>query len=229
MSHQHNIVRLKAIARALSGLEENVVYVGGATVSLYITNPAAPEVRPTDDIDVVIELISYNHFGQVEDKLRELGFQNDVQSNVITRYRYQGIIVDIMPTNPEVVGFSNIWYQEGVANSMDYRLDDEQVIRIFSSPYFIASKLEAFKSRGGSDMRTSPDFEDIVHVLDNRTEIETEILNSPNTVKQYLVNEFSELLENENINEGISCHLEPEIAAVRLERMKQIMQRIIES
>ncbi len=105
MSHQHNIVRLKAIARALSGLEENVVYVGGATVSLYITNPAAPEVRPTDDIDVVIELILYNHFGQVEDKLRDLGFQNDVQSKVITRYRYQGIIVDIMPTNPEVVGF----------------------------------------------------------------------------------------------------------------------------
>ncbi len=78
-----------------------------------------PGVRPTDDIDVVIELLSYGHFGELEERLRTLGFQNDVESHIITRYVYQGIIVDIMPTDPDVVGLSYIWYPEGMSVLQD--------------------------------------------------------------------------------------------------------------
>lgn len=52
-----NIVRIKAIANILKSLGQPYVFVGGATVSLYATKrDLAENIRPTDDVDVVIEL-----------------------------------------------------------------------------------------------------------------------------------------------------------------------------
>jgi hypothetical protein len=53
MSHHINIVRIKAVANALDSLREKVVFVGGATISLYPERQVF-EVRPTDDVDVII-------------------------------------------------------------------------------------------------------------------------------------------------------------------------------
>jgi hypothetical protein len=107
-NHHTNLVRLRAVASALAELNEKVVFVGGATVSLYATDSAAAESRPTDDIDVVVEVATYGEFSsQIEERLRQLGFMNDHESTVICRYKIHGLIVDIMPTNPEVLGFSN--------------------------------------------------------------------------------------------------------------------------
>jgi len=45
-----NIQMLQRIARALSPLLHEVVFLGGATVALYLQDAAAPEIRPTDDV-----------------------------------------------------------------------------------------------------------------------------------------------------------------------------------
>jgi len=42
-----------------------------------------------------------------------MGFENDIESNILCRYKVQGIIVDVMPTGENVLGFSNKWYPEG--------------------------------------------------------------------------------------------------------------------
>ena len=39
------------IARALGDLNDFVVFVGGAIVSIYADDPAADEIRPTQDVD----------------------------------------------------------------------------------------------------------------------------------------------------------------------------------
>ena len=70
MSHRENLLSIKAVYSALGELADNVVFVGGATVSLYIDR-LAEEVRPTDDVDILIELISYKGYAAVEEKLRE--------------------------------------------------------------------------------------------------------------------------------------------------------------
>lgn len=160
MSHQTNISRIRAVHNALGDLRDQVVYVGGATVSLYADSQAA-EVRPTDDIDVVIELWARKNYAAIEERLRELGFQHDQESGVICRYTIQGIIVDVMPTHDAAIGFSNRWYPQGFAHAIDYDLGEGSPIRIFSGSYFIASKLEALKDRGQNDGRTSTDFEDM--------------------------------------------------------------------
>lgn len=55
MSHQENITRIKAVYNALGPLKDKVVFVGGATISLY-REGSKPEVRATEDVDIVIEL-----------------------------------------------------------------------------------------------------------------------------------------------------------------------------
>jgi len=97
----------------------------------------------------------------------KLGFHHDQESNVVCRYKYEGITVDIMPTDEEILGFSNRWYKLGLDYILKYELAEDIQIRLFEAPYFLASKFEAFKGRGG-DRRTSYDFEDIVYFLDNR-------------------------------------------------------------
>ena len=58
MSHHINIIRIKAVANALADLKDKVVFIGGATISLYPDRPVI-EVRPTDDVDVIIEILNY--------------------------------------------------------------------------------------------------------------------------------------------------------------------------
>ncbi|MGO3654883.1 MAG: hypothetical protein ACTJFN_10990 [Sphingobacterium sp.] len=207
MSHRENLLRIKAVYDALEELAKDVVFVGGATVSLY-TDRVAEEVHPTDDIDILVELVSYQGYADIEEKLRQKGFINDWESGVICRYKVQGIIVDVMPTSDRILGFSNKWYTPGFSNAIDYTLDEKHVIKIFSPPYFLATKLEAFKNRGHEDGRTSTDFEDIVYFLNNRSTIWKELKNTEPHLKTYIVDSFRDLLNNKYIDEWISVHLE---------------------
>lgn len=224
MSHHINIVRIKAVANALNDLKEKVVFVGGATISLYPDRPVF-EVRPTDDIDVIIEILNYVDRAKLEERLRSIGFSHDIESGVICRYKIQGIIVDIMPTNDPSIGFTNIWYPEGFEKAIDYEIDEISTIKILSAPYFIATKLEAHKGRGKNDGRTSQDFEDIVYVLENRESIWEEMNNSGRSVKEYLRTEFQILLENPNLFEWIDSHVErgsPPATYLIIDKIKKI-------
>jgi len=227
MSQHISILRIKAVAKVLQELNEKVVFVGGATVALYAPIEIALEALPTDDVDIIIELASYTNYSKLDEKLRLVGFQNDIESGVICRYRVQGIIVDVMPTNSNVLGFSNIWYPEGFKNSIEVELDSEISIKIFSPEYFIASKLEAFKNRGGKDYRTSKDFEDIVYMLDNSDKVERCITTNSTTLKSYFKREFSVLLADDSLEEGIYAHLTPRFSAIKSKNILELLQRII--
>ena|SRR2546428_1852967 len=226
MSHNTNIVRLKAVANALMELNQDVVFVGGATVSLYANPDVAPEARPTDDVDVIIELASYADYAKLEERLRQIGFINDITSGVICRYKIQGIIVDIMPTAPEPLGFSNKWYSEGFQNAINYSLDGDTIIKIFSIPYFIASKLEAFKSRGKGDYRTSSDFEDIIYVFENGLEVKSHLKEANENIHNYLREEFTLLLKDESFEEGLYAHLEFYTANEKSSEIIRILQEL---
>ncbi len=203
-----------------------MVFVGGATVALYAPSEISFEARSTNDVDVIIELASYTDYSQLDEKLRSVGFQNDIESGIICRYKVQGIVVDIMPTDSSVLGFSNRWYTDGFNNAVDFELDSNTTIKIFTPVYFIASKLEAFKNRGRKDYRTSTDFEDIIYVLDNFPAIEENLLTIENDVlKNYFKIEFAKLLADENIEEGIYAHLSPRFAIVKSEIILNLFQK----
>ena len=97
MSHHINITRIKAVYHALGELKDKVVFVGGATVSLY-ADAVSEEIRPTEDIDIVVEIWARNDYYKIDERLRQLGFVNDQTSGIICRYAVNGLIVDVMPT-----------------------------------------------------------------------------------------------------------------------------------
>jgi len=53
-----NIIMLQTVANGLGELKNEMVFVGGAVAELYANNPAASEIRPTKDVDCVIEISS---------------------------------------------------------------------------------------------------------------------------------------------------------------------------
>jgi hypothetical protein len=112
-----------------------------------------------------------------------------------------------MPTDEKVLGFSNKWYASGFKEAIDFEIDKQHTIKIFTAAYFIASKLEAYKSRGNNDGRSSTDFEDIIFVLNTRNAIWQDLQVASKDVNEYLKNEFNQLLTHPYIDEWISVHL----------------------
>lgn len=105
-----------------------------------------------------------------------------------------------------------------------FTIDQKNTIKILSAPYFLATKLEAFKSRGKGNGRTSHDFEDIVFVLENRSSIWEEMNSLNGEIKAYLKHEFLLLLNNSNIPEWIDCHVErgtPPATLLILQQLKK--------
>ena len=103
------------------------------------------------------------------------------------------------------LGRQKTWYQPGYEHSIEHNLSETK-IKIFSPPYFLATKLEAFLGRGNLDGRTSKDFEDIVFVLQNRSSIWTELTESKTEVYEYIKDTFAKLMANPNFEEWVDCH-----------------------
>jgi predicted nucleotidyltransferase len=207
MSHQDNVSRIKVVRDALGDLRDQVVFVGGSTVSFYADRETF-EVRETDDVDVIIEVLTYSDHAKFEEKIQNLGFAPDANSKVKVRYKIRGITVDFLPTTDVAIGFENKWYPDGFKNAIEYSIDEDESIKILAPQHFLATKLEAFKSRGYSDPRQSQDFEDIVYVLENRNSIWSELTTCSESLKSYLKAEFGKLLSQEGIEEWIDCHID---------------------
>ena len=192
-----NIRMIIAVAKRLGDLRDKVVFVGGCATGLFITDPAMPEVRATQDVDVIVEVASRMAYYRLEEELRLRGFKQDMSEDApVCRWLVDRIKVDIMPTQEEILGFSNRWYLPAIKNADQLQLEDDLTIKLVSPPYFLATKIEAFNGRGGGDYLASHDMEDIITVLDGRPEIVTEIRSSSDDLKDFLSQTFRALLAN---------------------------------
>jgi hypothetical protein len=145
----------------------------------------------------------------------------------ICRWIFQNIKVDVMSTDEDILGFSNQWYHEGISNKITKTLSNEVVIFVFSPEYFLASKFEAHKNRGGNDLRQSHDFEDIIYILDNCPDILEKIKNANRRVKEYLKLECQNLLVKNNLIEGIESALPYASGYERTELIVDLIKKIV--
>lgn len=222
-----NIEMLKLVANGLGDLINEVVFVGGSVAELYADNPDLSEVRETLDVDCVVEITSRTAYYELEKELRQRGFTDDISEGApIGRKIYRDVKVDFMPTNPDILGFSNRWYPEGIRKAAVYQLDENISIHIFTPVYYLATKIEAHKGRGGEDLRTSKDFEDIVYLIDNNSALIKDILLTDNELKNYLCHEFKQFVNMGSILEGISCALPYSAGYERAEFVLEEMQAI---
>jgi predicted nucleotidyltransferase len=164
-----NVQQLQLVAGALKHLRDKLVFVGGCVTGILITDMARPPVRATQDVDLIAEIASKAEYYEIAAELKRLGFQEDL-GQVICRWRFGNLKVDVMPSREGVLNFTNRWYADAIDASIIAELPDKTQIRLITAPYFIATKLEAFYDRGKGDYM-SHDIEDIVNVIDGRKEI----------------------------------------------------------
>lgn len=220
------IESIRAVAKGLEPLGEGFVFVGGAVVECYVTSSVAEQARPTDDIDVVLELTHYGRYSTLQEKLIYAGFNPDNTSKVICRYKYKGITVDIMPDDPGILGFTNRWYKDGIKNALPYIVDETLAIKIFSSSYYVASKIEAYRHRGIKDKRLSKDFEDIVYVIENRPELLIEVTNDSASVKHYISAFSKDLLSERDTKEAIGAVMGYAPLPQRIDYVRSVLEKL---
>jgi predicted nucleotidyltransferase len=193
---------LQAVAEALGEeLRSRLVFVGGCTTALFITDPITLEgVRATDDVDLIVDLAGYAAWAKLQEQLREKGFAEAQGEEVICRMRLGALKVDFMPDDAAILGFSNRWYAKGIETAVICPLDGGLSIRRLTPELFIATKLEAHLGRGKDDLFMSRDLEDILLVIDGRPEIVAEIEACDEDVRQFIAGQFAALLRNRDFD-----------------------------
>jgi len=220
-----NMAMLKIVANKLGELNQDVVYVGGCATALLVNDPLAVDVRTTLDVDCIIDVISLMQYHKFEEKLRKKGFKNASHDNVICRWICDEIILDVMPTDEKIFGFGNRWYKEALQNAVTHEIGSGIQIKSITAPYFIATKIEAFKTRGDNDLLVSHDFEDIITVIAGRKNIVEEIKNANNPLMKHLQKEFEIIKNNDQFERVLPGHLNEGPLAVVMQRVGVVMQR----
>jgi len=225
MKRSTNEQTLLAVARSLpSNLQKQVVFLGGSVVSLLISDPGFIGIRPTQDVDVIIDA-NRRDYHRFEEALRSAGFHQVIDEDppVICRWRINSVLVDIMPCDPDILGFSNKWYSAAIKKSQQ-RLLEGIKINVITAPYFLATKAEAFLGRGKNDFMASSDMEDIITLLDGRSEVISEIKASEKSLKTYLIKVFESWLNKNAFLDCLPGHLRSDMASQ--ERLPIILERI---
>lgn len=213
---QINRAVTKKIAIALGPLNQQVVYVGGAVVSLYIDDRAADDVRPTKDLDLTMKIVSIGALESLREALVASGFIQTSEDSVVCRFRFDDILVDVMATVPIGWAPGNRWFEQGFDMAFSYSLDD-LTINLLPLPYFLATKFDAFFDRGIKDLYASHDYEDIVYLFNHSSDITEQVLNSEISVKTYLIECASKIIDSPSLQGAIVANLYHEAQDQRFE------------
>lgn len=222
-----NLARLEEAAVRLGPLLDETVLVGGCATGRLITDPGAAPIRPTVDVDLVVDLVHYHDFHAFETMLRARGFtQGQRMDEPICRWWHGQLRNDVMPVGG-FLGFTNRWYSSAVAHCMTAELPSGRPLRHIDAPHFIATKLTAFEQRGAHDPVTSHDAEDIVPVLDGRESIEVELARAEHALQRHVALGIKSLVDDELFMEALEGYFERQVAVERARMVTERMLRLV--
>ena len=204
---------MELAVEALGPLIEELVLIGGCAVGLLITDRARPPVRPTIDVDLVTEVATLSNYYALCDRLRGVGFKD---GDIICRFSKGNVLIDIVPTDEAILKFTNRWYAGAAKNAVPWTLKNGRQIRLITAPFFLATKIESFHSRGNGDY-LHHDIEDIINLVDGRAEIVKEVQAAEGEVREFLQQEFDDLLADPGFMDRMPWLLNPdEVSQARL-------------
>lgn len=221
-----NLQIVEKVALALGDLNDEVIYVGGAVVSLYVTDEGAEQPRPTKDIDISVQVSTYS---QIERLRKILAFRGICPSSgkaVMCRFIYDDVLIDFIPYEHTPLCPTNRWLKPGFEKAFPILIGNHK-IRILPVSLFLATKWEAFKNRG-RDPRTSHDFEDIIYVIDNNRDLISDVDKAKKDVRLFLKEMCKEILFHPSQNEIIECHINPFTAKERRKLLICKLEQILE-
>lgn len=222
-----NLQLLVDAAKLLKPILGELVFVGGCTTGLLITDEAAADVRPTYDVDAIAEITSYMGYTEFSKKLRAIGFREDTREGApVCRWCQATTTLDVMPLDGRILGFRNSWYGPAMTSAEQRELEPGLKILLVNPVYFCASKLEAFGDRGKNDYMGSRDLEDVIAVVDGRPGLAREIQAAREDVRSYLAQEIKKLCDAREFLDALPGHLPPDAASQ--ERTGAILGRLKE-
>ncbi|MFO0694254.1 MAG: hypothetical protein U0230_11905 [Polyangiales bacterium] len=227
-----SIDMLMAVSARLTSLPRRIAFVGGATTGLLVTDPAAAPPRATLDLDLIVEVRDMSDYAtSLGPELRRLGArEDDSEGAPLCRWTLEGVVIDIMPTDARVLGFANRWYEAALASASSVELPNGARVPVVDAPHFVATKIEAFRGRGGGDFLASKDIEDIVAILDGRLELLDEIRAAGAELRAFLAESFVEWLDTPDFVEALPGHLPGSVDNyARAEWLEERIRRSIEA
>ena len=222
-----NLELLTNAAELLKPLLDELVFVGGCIAALLITDQASGNARPTYDVDAIAAITSRADYITFSERLHKLGFTEDTREDApICRWRNGETILDVMPLDERILGFSNRWYEPAMEYAEERELKPGLRIRVVSASYFCATKFDAFRGRGANDYFSSHDLEDLIAVIDGRPQLVDELRSAPDDVRTYVASEISRLLSTTQCLDALPGYLLPDSASQA--RVGSLLERLRE-
>lgn len=202
-----NIGALRSVSGRLDAVRLSYAFTGGAVVNLLLDHPDLSPARPTDDVDVIVELASDERYSSIETKLRESGFEHDMSEGAPKcRWRLGLLVVDIMPTRGEGIGLNTKWFDEVLSEAQPINYAGT-TLRVVSPVGLLVLKYLTFCERGEHDYYASHDLEDFITVIDGRAGIVGEIDAASAEFRLYLIRAVGDLLGESDFREALGGHL----------------------
>lgn len=188
---------LDVVSGELAWLRPEPVFLGGATIALFLDAFGRSQVRHTDDVDLVVPSVaSRSAWWALEEELRARGWSPD-PDGPICRYRSpSGVVVDLMSEDPSILGFASRWYREVVARAEERQLSTGRTLRVPPPELLLACKLDAWRDRGQRDPYGSQDLEDVAALLDGCRELEERVASAEANLRQAIGEALSEIEQN---------------------------------
>ncbi len=225
---EHELM-LMSVADVLGDeLLELVTFVGGATVSLHLDDAQPIDIRSTKDVDFIVSVTSTAGYYSLSQKLRDVGFKEYIpegdEKAPMCRFVCKGILVDVMPDDEKILGFSNEWFKPGQENPLIYNLPHGVKIKVVKAEYLLATKLAAFFGRK-VDILESKDAEDICILINGRDALIDDISQGPAELITYIMHSMSRFMADSQFEYLFANALngeEPERIDIVLERFNQL-------
>lgn len=191
-----NMALLVAIAQAMGLVCDQLVFVGGCATGLLVDDAGLMDVRPTEDVDAIVEVASLAGYHRLTDQLMQRGFKQTMADNTPPfRWYWNRMQLDLVPLDEKVLGFANPWYRVGFEAALVAEVAQGLKLRHLSAPYFLATKFEAFKDRGQNDVYLSHDLEDILTVIEGRSTVASEVNAASADVRWHVGRSVAALLD----------------------------------
>jgi hypothetical protein len=221
------IESMRLVAQELNSLGVSFAFLGGCAVSLLVDRPDLTDLRPTEDVDVIVEVATLNELYKLEEILRAAGFEHDTSEGApICRWILEGCRVDIMPIDSRPLGMNSRWFREALESAQPVELGQNVEAKVVTRTFFVATKLAAFQDRGHSDLYGSRDLEDIVTVVEGSESIIEEIANASPDLRRFITTGFSNLIAHADFDEALFGHLSATFGA--RERVDEIKQKFVQ-
>lgn len=219
-----HITMIRAVAKAIGPeICQDVAFVGGCTTALLLTDLyTRQQVRHTDDVDLIVHVLSYPHWEKLKEQLREKGFREQLDNDApICAMFLNSLRVDFMPDDAEILKFGNAWYRDALESAEPRDIGEGVTVKIVRPAHFLATKLAAYLSRGNGDPLDSHDVEDILTLIDGRSEIADEILHADPPMRTYISSQLDALQKHRDFEYAIAAASNGDAA-----REKMISERI---